>query len=415
MKISIVIPTRNRSQYLKYCLRSCLQTRDSDIEVIVSNNNSVDDTACILSSITDPRLIWFDTEKDLSMRQNFEFALSKTTGDYVIFIGDDDGIIPNGIVTLRHLIATRHPDIILWRHITYLWPDPDAGMGEGLLKFRYRDFNGPAYQLDPTKIYADFCSAKLTVYRDAANIYHGCVSRDVIEKIKGNGGEYFLGQSPDINTAISNLTVSNSIIWVRNPISIAGASPKSNGTAMSGSKKITTEQAKISENFTTLALHDHIAPELDLRIRSIAAATYANVKRVNDTLDINQQQPINHEAWRNASIKDMQALPFDLRTWSLLEKFFREMDPGYEIKRLADTDTPPITTAGSNDRKSSVKKPNLVPAQYTKNVAAVVEFLQKVTGRPHLPKKSISVAFAWQLLKSICMRKALKSIKKQPI
>ncbi|TNE34414.1 MAG: glycosyltransferase, partial [Alphaproteobacteria bacterium] len=44
MKISIIIPTRNRAEFLKYCLATCLLSTDPDLEVVVSDNFSVDDT-----------------------------------------------------------------------------------------------------------------------------------------------------------------------------------------------------------------------------------------------------------------------------------------------------------------------------------------------------------------------------------
>ncbi|WP_373085100.1 glycosyltransferase family 2 protein [Sneathiella sp.] len=413
MKISIVIPTRNRSEFLEYCLQTCLASPDDGIEIVVSDNNSSDATRDVVGSFVDKRLHYHNPGQDLSMRQNFEFALSKATGDYIIFIGDDDGILPNGIATLRYLIETYHPDIVTWRHITYIWPKPDPLPEDGLLKFRYRDFCGPFYNLDPVQILSDFCQAKLTNYRDGANIYHGCVSRKIIEKIKKKGGEYFQGQIPDVNTSITNLTAAKSILWVRNPVTIAGEGWKSNGIALNSSGKTTTEQKEIATNFTSLAQKDKIVAELDLRIRSIPAYTYANLLRVNqDHLDGSCQ--IDHERWRQRIIEDMRKYPPENRCWSVLEAFFQTADPAYEIRNLSEP-KPPITEAVQEEPAvpgRPKKRKKYVDPQYTENVATVVDWLQSVTGKPYYPKKWPLVAFIEQISKSVEMCRNVKLIEK---
>ena len=156
--------------------------------MVVSDNNSVDDTRDVVAAIKDERLRYVHPGRDISMRQNFEFALSHASGDYVIFIGDDDGVVPNGIATLRHLLQKQAPDVVIWRHITYIWPHKENGPKDGLLKFRYRDFCGPLKRLDPQQVFEDFCAARLINYRDGANIYHGCG--------EGNGWGVFSGSDP---------------------------------------------------------------------------------------------------------------------------------------------------------------------------------------------------------------------------
>ncbi|MEX1037197.1 MAG: glycosyltransferase [Sneathiella sp.] len=411
MKISIVIPTRNRSEFLKYCLETCLAASDPDIEVVVSDNNSIDETRAVVAEFTDQRLTYVNPGADLSMRQNFEFALSHATGDYVIFIGDDDGVVPNGIATLRYLINKFHPDIITWRHITYIWPHIEPAPTEGVLKFRYRDFCGPVYKLDPKQILLDFYRARITSYRDGANIYHGCVSRAVIDKIKSKGGEYFQGQIPDVNTALSNLTAASNLLWVRNPVTIAGAGEKSNGTAMNAPIKITESQEKIADSFTELAQTDKIQPEIDLRIRSIPAYVYANLMRINQD-HLNNKYEIDHAAWRDIIVKDMHKFTKKNRCWSVLEDFFAQSDQNYVRQNL--TDPPGITedaaVPSGSVTKSKRKRKSLISPEDRENVATVVRWIQAVTGKPYFPPENRVLAFAVQLIKSVEMRANVKTL-----
>ena len=102
--ISIIIPTRDRADYLKYSVQTALKIDDIEIEVIVSDNASSDHTKKIISSIKDDRLKYINTGKRVSMRENFEFALKASYGEYVIFFGDDDGIIPDQFKYLRNIL-----------------------------------------------------------------------------------------------------------------------------------------------------------------------------------------------------------------------------------------------------------------------------------------------------------------------
>ena len=112
LKISIVIPTRNRAIYLKHCIETCLSSNDPDIEVIVSDNNSVDQTQSVVASFSDTRLHYYHTGVDLSMRQNFEFALDKATGDYIFFIGDDEGLNLGAAGSLGEFLADGLGDFV---------------------------------------------------------------------------------------------------------------------------------------------------------------------------------------------------------------------------------------------------------------------------------------------------------------
>ena len=413
MKISIVVPTRNRCEFLQHCLESCLVTDDENIEIIVSDNNSSDDTRAIVAAFDDARLKYVNPERDLSMRQNFEFALSHSDGDYVIFIGDDDGVLANGLATVRYLIDRYQADVITWRHITYIWPTEEPVPAEGLLKFRSKDFCGPLLELNAPKIFEEFCAGDKINYRDGANIYHGCVSRQVIDKVKAHGGQYFQGQIPDVNTAMSNLTVAHRYMWIRNPVTIAGAGSKSNGTAMNSTNAASQKQKNIVNNFTSLASEDVVEAEIDLRVRSILAYTYANLDRVNQTY-LKGTHLIDHGVWRSLILEDMQKFPVEHRCWDVLEDFFLRMDAGYKPQGLAarnrkqdEADAARDVGAASNKKK----KKSPISAEHLENVATVAAWIQTVTGKPYFPSTNVGVTLVKQAIRSVGMRMRLASMR----
>ena len=60
--VSVVIPTYNRSKLLKEAIESVLKQSYSDLEIIVVDDGSVDDTRCVVEQITDGRVKYYYKE-----------------------------------------------------------------------------------------------------------------------------------------------------------------------------------------------------------------------------------------------------------------------------------------------------------------------------------------------------------------
>lgn len=391
MKISIVIPTRNRSEFLRYCVATCLACEDDGIEVVVSDNNSADDTRPIIQAIDDPRLKYVCTGQDLSMRQNFEYALNHTKGDYVIYVGDDDGILPTGLAGLRRVIQQRQPDIALWRHITYLWPRQNPIPEPGRLKFRFRDFCGPMHDITPRKRLESLAQAHKTNYRDGANIYHGCVHRRVIDKVRSmQNGVYFNGVCPDVNTAITNLLAAKNILWFRNPVTIGGEGEKSNGTAFNGKAASSKQQQAIASDFKRLVAEDGTQPEIDSRIKSVPAQTYANLCLIKRDLD--PTIPIDHTAWRGVVINDVNTYSPDQRYWPVVKTFFQTLDPGYDGQGLPNADEFEKDMIAARDLPAKKRKRKRHTDAQVQTVMTVVNWIEHVTGKPYTPSENATLA-----------------------
>src|SRR4030095_11818472 len=89
---------------LRHCLRASLNMDYSDYEIIVGDNFSTDETASVVSEFADSKIKYYRTERRLSMSRNWELALSKTSGEWITFIGDDDAIFPYAFRQLDRLL-----------------------------------------------------------------------------------------------------------------------------------------------------------------------------------------------------------------------------------------------------------------------------------------------------------------------
>jgi abequosyltransferase len=114
-KLSICIPTYNRAKYLKELFESFLvQERLDQVEIIVSDNCSTDDTAELVNSYKDkfPSLTYHVNSKNVGPERNFLISNEYGTADYVWLFGSDDALSVGSLSQILDALKDR-PDIIL--------------------------------------------------------------------------------------------------------------------------------------------------------------------------------------------------------------------------------------------------------------------------------------------------------------
>lgn len=230
MKISIAIPTRNRADLLRWSLRSLVEINDPNLEIVVSDNCSSDHTFNVVGEFQDPRIVFVTTKQSVSMRANFENALDFCTGDYISFIGDDDGYLPGQFSLLKDVLKRYSPDCLMWDLPVFSWPQ----VGEAAkIKLRYRNVFGGVGVVDSLVMRAKLLRAEINQTNWAPSIYHGMVSRRCIEGIRSTDGFVFGGSIPDIYFAYRALWVDLKMLKMSHPFSLGGQSNQSNGWAQS--------------------------------------------------------------------------------------------------------------------------------------------------------------------------------------
>lgn len=89
MKLSIVIATYNAGKTLKQALDSIKYQTYTDIETIVVDGKSTDDTLDIIKEYSDVVTKWI-SEKDQGIYDAFNKGINMASGDYICFLGSDD-------------------------------------------------------------------------------------------------------------------------------------------------------------------------------------------------------------------------------------------------------------------------------------------------------------------------------------
>lgn len=108
-RFTVCIPTINRAGILGRAIESALNQSD-DLEVVVVDNASTDDTAAVVASFPS-RVRYVKQPTRVSMAENHRTARHASTGQYVTLLYDDEVLLP-GTLEQRGRILDEHPEVV---------------------------------------------------------------------------------------------------------------------------------------------------------------------------------------------------------------------------------------------------------------------------------------------------------------
>jgi glycosyltransferase involved in cell wall biosynthesis len=129
---SIVIPTHNRAHLISNALRSALNQQFDDYEIVIVANACKDNTREVVESMATKRVKYFETEKLLSLVDNWEFGWTKSLGQYVIYLSDDDALVPTALQCIADKALYDNPPIVSWYYSNYYYPKYSRDSRDGL-------------------------------------------------------------------------------------------------------------------------------------------------------------------------------------------------------------------------------------------------------------------------------------------
>lgn len=200
--VSVVVPTKNRYKYLIKLIELIESFNDPMIELVIQDNS--DENTEVISYLGTKRLVstkYYYTCEPLSMSQNADRAIKNSHGKYICFIGDDDAVCRN-IVQCARWMEKNSIDSLRSLNLQFSWNEQVDGTCKGSLlydddiSFRYRI-------LDAQEELIKVLKKGVPSFLGIPKLYHGIVSREIIDRIYDLGGTCFPGVTPDMSNAVT--------------------------------------------------------------------------------------------------------------------------------------------------------------------------------------------------------------------
>lgn len=111
--ISIIVPIYNASKYLEKCLDSLINQTKKELEFILINDGSTDNSEEIIKKYKDKRIKYFKNE-NRGIGKTRNFGIEKSSGKYLMFLDSDDYLETNACEVLYEKVEKESLDLLVF-------------------------------------------------------------------------------------------------------------------------------------------------------------------------------------------------------------------------------------------------------------------------------------------------------------
>jgi glycosyltransferase involved in cell wall biosynthesis len=224
---SVLMPTRNRASLLRSSLESAVNQKFQDYEIIVSDNNSTDDTKAVVEHFmtSSDKISYVNPGRDLSMCDNWEYVLSHARGRYIIYLCDDDALTFDSLSYIHELLAFFKMNVLVWRSGGYNHPDIPH---ESRLSFTYDYGSSELFEVSSKPLVSALCRFDWSINGIVPKMLNCAVAKDAIDACRSQTKDFFVPPYPDFSAVGQLLSTNSSYHFIDLPLYIAGASLVSN-------------------------------------------------------------------------------------------------------------------------------------------------------------------------------------------
>ena len=106
MKISIITATYNAGKYLEKCLNSIIPQLNNEVELIIIDGGSKDNTVEIIKRYQ-KHISYFVSEPDKGIYDAWNKGIKASNNEWIMFIGADDELLPDAISKYLNLLRSK--------------------------------------------------------------------------------------------------------------------------------------------------------------------------------------------------------------------------------------------------------------------------------------------------------------------
>ena len=178
-KVSVIVPFYNVEKYIEKCLSSLINQTLEEIEIILVNDGSQDDSEKIVKQFQEkyPNKVKYYEKPNGGLGDARNFGINYATGEYIAFLDSDDYIEPTMYEEMYEKAKQENADMV---ECDFWWEYPDkkredigttySNQKEMLYKARVVAWN----KLTKTEIYKNYPEARFSVglrYEDVEGFY----------------------------------------------------------------------------------------------------------------------------------------------------------------------------------------------------------------------------------------------------
>jgi glycosyltransferase involved in cell wall biosynthesis len=127
---TVIVPTYNRAGYLKKAICSVLSQAYSDLELIIVDDGSTDDTKSVVESFNDSRVRYIfqqNTERSAARNNGIDHA----KGKYICFLDSDDYYLPDHLSVFYNEISKQNEPVAMF--VSGVYEESESGRKERIL------------------------------------------------------------------------------------------------------------------------------------------------------------------------------------------------------------------------------------------------------------------------------------------
>lgn len=113
--VSVVITSYNRANLIEVAIQSVLAQDYSNLEIIISDNCSTDNTYEVMEKyLSNPKIRYYKNEQNIGMIPNYKIATEqRTKGDYITYVSSDDYLINTSFISQAVNIINAHKNVLI--------------------------------------------------------------------------------------------------------------------------------------------------------------------------------------------------------------------------------------------------------------------------------------------------------------
>lgn len=274
---TVIIPQKDRAEYLIHTLRTCMIQDYPNFEIIVSDDWSEDNSVEVVHELMnkDSRIKLFAHDHHLGMRDNFEFALNQVRPGYVMSLGGDDGLVPGCIWRMFEILSSTKKELLTWTPAGFTYSDYEGGRNIFYIKKKKNyDVKFLNSEIFLNKIAQTF---RYQIDECPMLFMKGVVSTALIDRVKSRTKDhsFYYCPTPDGFSGVVLAGEVEDYAFTNEPLSIRGTTKKSQGRNYHRTDKKSREEAQqfFNDNIRRM-MHAELASQQYSPLETLMTADY---------------------------------------------------------------------------------------------------------------------------------------------